>query len=81
LEFEDSEFESAETDTVYYVRAIQRASAAVNGGNLRCRRDEDGACIEVKPCRGGYRRDPADGCLSEIEERAWSSPIFIDYGG
>jgi hypothetical protein len=81
VEFEDSEFESAAADTVYYVRAIQRASAAVNGGNLRCRRDEDGVCIEVQPCRGGYHRDPADGCLSEIEERAWSSPIFVDYGG
>ncbi len=80
VEFADSEFASAEADTVYYVRAVQRASAAVNGGNLRCRRDSGGSCIEVQPCRGGYHRDPADGCLSEIEERAWSSPIFVDYG-
>jgi len=81
VEFEDSDFESAETDTVYYVRAIQRASPAVDGDNLRCRRDENGVCIEVKPCRGGYHRNPSDACLSEIEERAWSSPIFVDYAG
>jgi hypothetical protein len=54
---------------------------AVNGGNLRCRRDENGVCIEVQPCRGGYHRDPTDACLSKIEERAWSSPIFVDFAG
>ena len=79
-QFEDPDFATAGRDTLYYVRAIQEPSPAVNGGQLRCRRDENGRCIEVNPCHGDYRTPKDDDCLWTIEERAWSSPIFVDHG-
>ncbi len=79
--FEDPEFMSAGRDTVYYVRAIQQESPAVNAANLRCSYDEKGECVKVDPCWGDYRMDPADDCLAPNEERAWSSPIYVDFGG
>ncbi len=72
---------SAGRDTVYYVRAIQQESPAVNAANLRCSYDEKGECVKVDPCWGDYRMDPADDCLAPNEERAWSSPIYVDFGG
>jgi hypothetical protein len=80
VQFEDPEFASSGRDTVYYVRAIEAPSPAVNAGNLRCRRDETGACLEVRPCHGDYRTADSDDCTETIEERAWSSPIFVDAG-
>jgi hypothetical protein len=65
-------------DALYYVRAIEEPSPAVNAGGLRCRTDETGNCIEVNPCQGDYRTPMDDDCLGTIEERAWSSPIFVD---
>ncbi len=80
VHFEDPEFTGAGRDTVYYVRAIEEPSPAVNAGNLRCHYDETGRCIEVNPCWGDYRTPESDDCLATIEERAWSSPIFVDAG-
>jgi len=78
-EFEDSEFLSTARETVYYVRAIQEPTPAVNGDPLRCQRDEAGNCLLARPCyASGPRFDPNDDCLAPIEERAWSSPIFLD---
>jgi hypothetical protein len=79
--FDDPEFMSAGRDTVYYVRAIQQEGPAVNAANLRCSYDEKGECVKVDPCWGDYRIDPADDCLAPNEERAWSSPIYVDFGG
>ncbi|HTF35867.1 MAG TPA: DUF3604 domain-containing protein [Myxococcota bacterium] len=79
-QFEDPDFESAARDAIYYVRAIEEPSPAVNAGGLRCKLDEAGRCIEVNPCWGDYRLSASDDCLATIEERAWSSPIFIDLG-
>ncbi|MBW2267031.1 MAG: DUF3604 domain-containing protein [Deltaproteobacteria bacterium] len=60
--FRDSEYETFHRDTVYYVRAIEEPSQAV---------DYDGvACL-------GTEVD--DDCLGETEQRAWSSPIFVDW--
>jgi hypothetical protein len=81
VELSDPEFESSARDAVYYVRAIQEPSQAVNAGNLRCERDAEGECVRVRPCYGGYRTPESDDCLGEVEERAWSSPIFVDHGG
>ncbi len=76
--FTDSDFASSNRDAVYYVRAIEEPSQAINADNLRCDRDETGACIGVNPCDP----EPFDAeCLAETEQRAWSSPIFVDRAG
>lgn len=79
--FEDSEFGSGGRDTLYYVRAIQEKTPMVNAGTLRCEYDAQGNCIKTRPCFSDYRTPPDDDCLAAAEERAWSSPIFVDYGG
>lgn len=76
VEFSDEEFTGAERDALYYVRAIEAATDKVNADNLRCERDESGDCVAVHLCDGA---NPGDNCLAPAEERAWSSPIFIDY--
>jgi hypothetical protein len=79
FEFEDREFAWEGRDAVYYARAIQEPTLAVNAGGLRCERDADGRCVEPRPCFGGYPTAAEDDCLAPNEERAWSSPIFVDY--
>ncbi len=71
VEFEDPWFASAEREVVYYVRAIQEPTPAVNADGLRC---SGGEC---KPCYGDYRVPFDDDCLANTEERAWSSPIYL----
>jgi len=81
VEFDDPEAAAGGRETIYYVRAVQEPTLAVNAGNLRCKYNEEGECIELKPCYGDYRTAFEDDCLSANEERAWSSPIFVDHGG
>jgi hypothetical protein len=78
VEFEDPDFVASERPAVYYARAIEEPSPAVNGANLRCKYDESGRCLEVHLCAGDFRTPASDDCLDQIEERAWSSPIFVD---
>lgn len=78
-EFEDPDFAAGSRDALYYVRAIQEPTPAVNAGGLRCRRDADGKCVEVSPCYGDWRTPASDDCLSPNEERAWSSPIYLTW--
>jgi hypothetical protein len=79
VRFSDPEFLEKGRDALYYVRAIQEPSPAVNGGQLRCRFDSAGRCTQVNLCSGDpAKTSPADNCLEAIEERAWSSPIFVD---
>jgi hypothetical protein len=60
--FRDPEYETFQRDTLYYVRAIEEPSQAV---------DYDGvACLGT---------DVDDDCLGAAEQRAWSSPIFVDW--
>ena len=80
ITFADDEFSQDGKDAVYYVRAIQVESDAVGGDPLRCEFDENGECIKIKPCyASGPEFDPSDDCLAPIGERAWSSPIFLNY--
>jgi hypothetical protein len=77
VSFTDVEFTESNRQTLYYARAIQQASPAINAGGLRCTRDANGVCIDVDPCYGDFRTDSEDDCLAPNRERAWSSPIFV----
>ena len=81
MTFEDLDFRPVGRDTLYYVRAIQEKTPMVNAENLRCEYDAQGNCIKTTPCYVDYRTSADDDCLGEGEERAWSSPIFVNYGG
>ena len=75
VSFSDDEFVAAGVDTTYYVRAIESASPVVGGDPLGCERDATGACVSVDPC---FDRPDDDDCLAPNEQRAWSSPIYVD---
>ncbi len=77
VEFEDPDFISAGREVIYYARAIQEPTLAVNAGGLRCKYNAGGECVEVHPCYADFRTPYADDCLSPNEERAWSSPIYV----
>ena len=69
VEFED---ENYSRDSVYYVRAIQEQTPAINGKNAAAGSEE------FQLCKGSFRTDLADNCLSAANERAWSSPIYLN---
>ena len=79
ITFSDDNFSIKKRDTAYYVRAIQESSPTINSENIRCEYNEEGKCTKVNACYGDYRTSKEDDCLSMSEERAWSSPIFVDY--
>ena len=78
IRFTDRDFVKNERDSVYYVRAIEEPSLRINGDNLRCDYDENGNCIKVNICHGSYLTDRNDNCATPSEERAWSSPIYVN---
>ncbi|MCB1844883.1 MAG: DUF3604 domain-containing protein, partial [Halioglobus sp.] len=75
VEFSDPDFGTGRRDSLYYVRAIEEPSLAVNGAQLDCSVDAAGTCRRINPRAAGREDDR----LAPIEERAWSSPIFVDY--
>lgn len=77
VEFDDPQFVAGAREVIYYARAIQEPTMAVNAGGLRCRYNAAGECVEANPCYGDYRTPFADDCLTPNEERAWSSPIYL----
>ena len=72
------DFGSSARDAIYYARAFEAPKPGINGGNVRCERDASGACQSVQLCAASG--DPYDDCLAEIRPRAWSSPIYTDFG-
>jgi len=78
VELDDPDFTTDGREAIYYARAVEVATPAVNAGGLRCQRDAEGNCTEVRPCYGDYRTPFTDDCLWPNEERAWSSPIYLD---
>ncbi len=78
VRFEDPEFRTSGRDALYYARAVEEESMAINGANLRTEFDAQGNPIRTTPCYGDYRTDFDEDCLAPVQERAWSSPIYID---
>jgi hypothetical protein len=73
--FSDPEFATGGRNALYYVRAFEASAPAINASNVRCEYDAGGQCISTNLC------DSADDlCLGPHEPRAWSSPIFVDFG-
>lgn len=77
VEFSDTDPVRATREAIYYVRAVAKATSAINAAGLRCEYNERHECVAVKPCHGDLRTDPADDCKAPAEQRAWSSPIFV----
>lgn len=78
VSFEDPEFAASDREAIYYVRALQEPTEAINGDPMRCERDEAGHCLRAHFCpASGPGFDPDDACLAMVRERAWSSPIFV----
>ena len=79
--FEDPEYPASGRDVLYYARAIQEETPAINGANLRTQFDAEGNAVAIEPCYGDYRTPFDEECLAPVSERAWSSPIFLDRTG
>ena len=77
--FTDPEFADSNRMATYYVRAIQEPSNKINGDNLRCTYDDEGNCIKLNICYADTRTAASEDCLASVEERAWSSPIYVEH--
>jgi hypothetical protein len=75
FEFEDFEYSESGRDALYYARALEAPSLALNGDPLFPEFDSEGRVVSVRLCRG---EAGMDGCPAPVRERAWSSPIFVD---
>jgi hypothetical protein len=78
VRFDDPDFTASGRDVAYYVRALQEPTPAINGANLRTEFDPEGRATAVSPCYADERTSATDECLAPVQERAWSSPIYVD---
>jgi hypothetical protein len=62
VRFDDPDFVREGRDALYYVRAIEAPSRALNADPVACAGVPD-----------------EEDCFAEVRERAWSSPIFVDF--
>jgi len=75
VSFTDEEFATLGRNATYYVRAIEAPSQAIGAVPMVCENDASGRCRKIiSTCNDAA---PDDNCLGEVEERAWSSPIFV----
>ena len=73
VRFEDREFGASGRDVLYYVRALEEATPTISGAPLRTRFDDQGNTVSIELC------DRSTDCLDPAQERAWSSPIFVNH--
>ncbi len=73
IRFSDETFLERRRDALYYVRALEEARPAILGDPLRPERDADGRVVSIEIC------PTDDDCLDPLQQRAWSSPIFVDH--
>jgi hypothetical protein len=78
VRFRDDDYPASGRPAVYYVRALQPPAPAINAAGLRASFDAEGRATGVRPCLGGWRTPADDDCLAPAQERAWSSPIYLD---
>lgn len=77
IEFQDQQFSIGNREVIYYVRAIQAPSLAINADGLGCERKGE-KCEKVNLCGDIEGKGHGD-CLGLTEERAWSSPIYVSF--
>jgi hypothetical protein len=78
VEFDDPEYTDKGRDTLYYARALQEPTEMINGDPFSCEAfDDTGNCIRYRRC--DFISRPDDQCLGMNQERAWSSPLFINF--
>ncbi|MBW2286194.1 MAG: DUF3604 domain-containing protein [Deltaproteobacteria bacterium] len=75
--FEDPEYATSGRDALYYVRVLQEPTTALNGAPLSTQFDAEGNAIGTTLCWGDDK-DSLAGCPAPVQERAWSSPIFVN---
>jgi hypothetical protein len=76
VRFDDPDFVASARPALYYARALEEPSLALNGRPLATRFGAEGEALSVEPCLGA--RIDAGGCPTPVQERAWSSPIFVE---
>ncbi len=79
FEFEDTDYILAERPAVYYARVIQEEEPLIGGDPFGCVYDEEGVCQRREYCIG-ERAGPQENCLAPAAPRAWTSPIYLEYG-